>query len=314
MFGLLLIFMNGRKLIHMANTKRGLSFAHPDMLAFIETVRTGSVSQGARALGISQPAMSARLARFAGACGVALLERQGRGVRLTAEGAALHDGALAVLRQCESFSALTRGPVPGRAPLRVGTADAVPKVVVRRILGVARADGVRLECREWRSDELERELLEHRLDLLISDRPIAVAGSPGLVVRSAGKSRVALCARRRDAPAMRRALSSDLEGVALGLPAHPSPLRQQLDEWMARHASGARIAVETEDRALLHHFAQAEAVAVPVALATAPLVERQFGLARVGVLPGVEDRSWVAGAPARLPPRMRRFLEGRGGR
>ena len=58
---------------------------HPDLAALVETVRTGTVSMAATSLGLSQPALSARLGRLARSTGAPLFLREGRRLRLTAE-------------------------------------------------------------------------------------------------------------------------------------------------------------------------------------------------------------------------------------
>ncbi|MFO0595744.1 MAG: LysR family transcriptional regulator [Myxococcaceae bacterium] len=54
--------------------------------AFVRTAETGSLSRAAKALGLTQPAMSKRLEALERAVGVRLLERSTRGVRLTDAG------------------------------------------------------------------------------------------------------------------------------------------------------------------------------------------------------------------------------------
>jgi LysR family transcriptional activator of nhaA len=274
---------------------------HPDLAALVETVRTGTVSMAAKALGLSQPALSARLARLARATGAPLFLREGRRLRLTAHGTRVHDGALRVLRSCEALAAALRGHPGETTPLRIGTADAVPKIVVRRILDPYARAGIRLLCREWAPDHLERELIGHRLDMLITDRePVNLRGED-LDSRIEGRSAIVLCARPETARALRRGFPESLESAALALPAAPSPLRDRIDRWLARHAPKARIAIEAEDRSLLHHFAQAGAYAVPVAKATAPTVERQFGLLRIGELAGVRESYYAVRSRWRVP-------------
>ena len=286
------------------NTKRPRELPpllHPDIAGFVETVRLGTVSAAAKALGISQPALSARLSRLGAATGDALFARKGRLLALTAHGARVHDGALRVLRSCEAMDASVRGRAGELLPLRVGTADAVPKVVVRRILAPYLRAGVAIHCREWASDHLEQELLSHRLDLLITDRePVSLRGED-LASSVAGRSEIVLCVKRSLAPALRRDFPECLATHPLGLPAAPSPLRERIDRWLRRHAPRARIALEAEDRALLHHFAQIGLAVVPVARATAAQVEAQYGLARIGELKGVDESYYTVGSRSRVP-------------
>ena len=274
---------------------------HPDLAALVETVRTGTVSAAAKSLGISQPALSARLARLARTTGVGIFQREGRRLRLTAQGARVHDGALRVLRSCEALDASIRGHTGTLAPLRVGTADAVPKIIVRRVLLPYLRAGFRLECREWKSDHLESELLSHRLDMLVTDREPLTLRNEDLVATVPARSAIVLCARKEIAAKLRSRFPESMIDARLAVPAPPSPLRERLDRWLRRHAPRAKIDIEAEDRALLHHFAQTGPFVVPVAKSTAPIVERQFGLSRVGELSGVTESYYLVRSRWRVP-------------
>jgi LysR family transcriptional activator of nhaA len=274
---------------------------HPDLAAFVETVRLGTVSAAAKALGISQPALSARISRLARATGSPLFVREGRRLRLSAHGARAHDGALRVLRSCEAMDASCRISGTNAMPLRVGTADAVPKIVVRRILSPFIRAGVPLQCREWSPEHLEREILSHRLDMLITEREPLALRTEDLESSIEGRSAIVLCARTSIAARYRRDFPRGLGGAPLALPAAPSPLRERIDRWMRRHAPQARVVIEAEDRALLHHFAESEDCLIPVAKSTASTVERQFGLARIGELEGVRETYFSVRSSWRMP-------------
>ncbi len=55
--------------------------------AFLEIMRHRSLTEAARGLGLTQPAMSRRLKELEAILGVQLLERDRRGVRITPQGA-----------------------------------------------------------------------------------------------------------------------------------------------------------------------------------------------------------------------------------
>lgn len=60
-----------------------------DLQAFAATVRAGSITRAAAALGVTQPTVSQRIQRLEHSLGARLLERRARGTRLTADGEAL---------------------------------------------------------------------------------------------------------------------------------------------------------------------------------------------------------------------------------
>src|SRR3954451_17299662 len=67
--------------------------------------RTGSVTAAAKELRYSQPSLSHHLARLEQETGAKLLQRVGRGVRLTAAGQLLADRAAEILGRVEAAAA-----------------------------------------------------------------------------------------------------------------------------------------------------------------------------------------------------------------
>ena len=84
--------------------------------SFLAVVRTGSVGGAADALVVTQPSVSAAVAALARELGTELLERDGRGVRPTAAGAAYAPFALDVVGLLEKGARAAReeGAAAGR--------------------------------------------------------------------------------------------------------------------------------------------------------------------------------------------------------
>jgi LysR family transcriptional regulator, low CO2-responsive transcriptional regulator len=70
-----------------------MDFLSPPLLGFLQIVRTGSVTRAAHALGLTQPAVTKQIRALEAALDTPLVERQGRGVRLTRAGELLADAA-----------------------------------------------------------------------------------------------------------------------------------------------------------------------------------------------------------------------------
>jgi len=288
----------------MPNTNQLPKLLDPDLAAFIETVRRGSVSSAARRLGLSQPALSSRLARLKAHMKVELFHRKGRRLELTAHGTRIYESALRVLRSCEALDASIRSESQGDVTLRVGASDSVPKVMVRRVLTPYLRAGLRVECREWRTDLLERELIEHRLEMLITDRQPIDVRDEELQTVIEGRSTILLCARKDLAPKLKSNFPECLSQVPLAVPAAPSALREKLDRWISREAPTARIALEAEDRALLHQVAAAGLAVCPVAKTVSRTVLNQYGLAQLAELAGVTETYYCVRAKRRVPTLM----------
>jgi DNA-binding transcriptional LysR family regulator len=72
---------------------------------YVRVVETGSVTRAAGLIGVSQPTLSKHMADLEGAFGVRLLERLPGGVRPTAAGRVLYDGAADVLNRVGALEA-----------------------------------------------------------------------------------------------------------------------------------------------------------------------------------------------------------------
>jgi LysR family transcriptional activator of nhaA len=266
------------------------------LLYFWAVAQSGSVSAAAQRLGITQPGVTKQLGILERRLGAKLLERQPRGVRLTEHGRIAMRYAEEIVGVCSELVKNVPLKILGaQRPLVVGTADAVPKVVIRSILKALMTDpgAPRVVCREWRIDHLLSELSLHRLDLVISDTPISESDQHSLRSYTAMSSPTELYAAPPIARRYRRGFPASLAKAPFLLPAEGSSPRSALDRWFALHRIRPQIAAEAEDRSLLHHFAEAELGIVPVAAVTAADIVRQFGLVRLGRLTNVREEYFL---------------------
>jgi DNA-binding transcriptional LysR family regulator len=91
-------------------------FGIADLRSFVATVRSGSITRGAAALGLSQPAVSQRIQRLEKAAGERILVRDTRGPRLTPAGETL----LAYAERMLLLHEEARQAVDGHADARTG--------------------------------------------------------------------------------------------------------------------------------------------------------------------------------------------------
>jgi len=262
------------------------------LIYFWAVGQAGSITAAATRLGVAQPGVTKQLRQLENRLGAQLFERQARGVRLTQQGLVAMRYAEEVVGVC---SELVRNvPLEGREiarPIMAGTADGVPKGIIRAILEplMAAPAAPRVICREWRIDHLLNELSLHRLDLVISDTPLPESDQHSLRGYTAVSSPADLYAAPRLARKFRKGFPHSLANAPMLMPAEGSSPRAALDRWFALHRIRPRIAAEAEDRSLLNHFAEAQLGIVPVASITASDVVRQFGLVRVGRLSNVHE-------------------------
>ncbi len=266
------------------------------LLYFWAVAQSGSVSAAAERLGIAQPGVTKQVGILERRLGARLLERQPRGVRLTEHGQVAMRYAEEIVgvwtELVRSVPLKTQGPP--RA-LNVGTADSVPKVVIRSILKslMSEPEAPRVVCREWRIDHLLSELSLHRLDLVISDTAISESDQHSLRSYTAISSPMELYAAPSVARRFRRGFPGSLANASFLLPAEGSASRAALDRWFALHRLRPAIAAEAEDRSLLHHFAEAGLGIVPIASVTAVDVAQRFKLVKLARLTNVREEYFL---------------------
>lgn len=185
---------------------------------FLAVADEGSV-QAAAALFVTHPAVSAVLASLRRELDVDLVERQGRGLRLTPAGTVLARNARDVLGLLTGAEVATRAEAdPASAPLRIAAVTTAGESFVPRWLGsfldARPSTEVSLEVRNrsvvW--DHLERR----QVDLVVAGRPPAGSGFASLAVRP---HQLVVVSRPAARPGERRAAPTR---PALGEP-NPAP-------------------------------------------------------------------------------------------
>ena len=175
------------------------------MRLLVEVDRQGSLSAAAQAVGIGQPSASQHLRTLESAAGQRLVERNGRGSRLTEGGrvlAAHAAQALATLAAGEQELGALAGLQTGT--IRLGASTAPGSYLLPDTLGCFRRDypGVDVEVEIAASGEILRRLVAGRIELAIvgvgqADERIALepfladeivgVAKPGLVKTDRGK-------------------------------------------------------------------------------------------------------------------------------
>jgi LysR family transcriptional activator of nhaA len=278
-----------------------LNYHH--LLYFWMVAREGGVGRAAGKLRLAHPTVSGQVRALEEALGEKLLARSGRQVVLTEMGRTVFRYADEIFSLGRELQDAVKGRPTGR-PLRleVGVAEAVPKLVVRKLLEPAHhlACPVHMVCREDKPDRLVAELSTHSLDVIISDQPLP----PGARVRAfshlLGDCGVSFLASPRLASAHRRGFPRSLDGAPMLLPVDGAALRRALDGWFDGHGIRPRVVAEFEDSALLKTFGQdgMGIFAVPVVIELA--VRRQYGVGLVGRADGVRERFYAISAERRL--------------
>lgn len=148
-------------------------FSIHQLRTFIEVARTGSVQEAANSLVVSQPAVSSALAGLQRELGVALLERRGRGIGITAAGRGVEREGRRVLALLHQIERSARATALQGGRLRLATVTTVAEQLLATLLAGVRSADARLDIElEVANRERVWERLDHwEVDLALAGRP-----------------------------------------------------------------------------------------------------------------------------------------------
>ncbi len=202
-----------------------------DIEYFLACVECGNLDRAAAACGVSQPALSKSLQRLEADTGLALLDRGGRGLRLTSAGMAFKGHA-------EKLQAEYRDAVRHAMELRVGeagllrigatgaTVDSVVTPALQHLL--PRRPALRVQLTQGLSDDLNDQVASGKLDLAVT--PIYADVPATLHQELIKEDTLCVAAAQGHALAGRRKLAlRDLAGQRWILPQPTSVARKALD-------------------------------------------------------------------------------------
>ena len=141
---------------------------------FLAVVATGSVRAAAERLVVSQPAVSAAMGSLQDELGVALVARDGRGLRVTPAGEAFADYARRALGLLDEGVAAAGGAAePERGRLRLAAVISAGESLVPALLAtfLERYPGVELSLEVGNRRSVWGLLSHHEADLAIGGRP-----------------------------------------------------------------------------------------------------------------------------------------------
>ena len=149
------------------------------LVVFHAVAEAGSVTAGAERLMVSQPAVSKQLKDMQRVLRTALLERRGRGVRLTAAGEILAGYAKRIFAlRDEAEAALADLDALRGGTLSVGTGPVIGTYLLPEVLVYFRQrfPGVRVRVETAGAEALRARLEEDALDLVLADEAVASEG------------------------------------------------------------------------------------------------------------------------------------------
>jgi LysR family transcriptional activator of nhaA len=224
---------------------------------FLTVAKEGGVVRASQRLHLTPQTISGQLSLLEDSLGISLFNRTGRHLELTDDGRLVLSYAEEIFSLGSELEEVVNYLPDGRPQaFRVGVVDVVPKSIAHRILEPALQmdEPVRMVCREADLDSLLAELTIHRLDMVLSDRPIPSSISTQGYSHRLGESGVTFLASQLIAEQLKGNFPACLNGAPLLLPSSEHQLRSSIDQWLNKHRIQPRIVAEFDDSALMKAF------------------------------------------------------------
>ncbi len=277
-----------------------LNFKH--LRYFMIVAQEGSIVRACEKLNLTPQTISGQLKQLEQTLGVALLQKEGRRLILTDAGKQALDYAEQIFAMGESLQEQLLNPSQSVRLFSVGIADVLPKLVAYRLLEPALEldEPVRLECREGNMETLLADLATHRVDMVLTDRPVDAGFSIRAYNHLLGDCAMSLFAAPEVAESYRQGFPKSLHGAPLLMPTDDTMIGSSLKKWCDSQGIRPNIVVECVDHALLATFGQAGKGLFCGPSVLEPQIERQFSVESIGRIESIRERFYAISLERRI--------------
>lgn len=279
------------------------------MLYFKLIAEEDSVSKAAQKLRLSQSTLSAQLKQFEDNLGVKLFDRHHKKLVLTDQGKVTLDYAKNIFSMgSELFEVLNDKMTPSRTSLHVGALDSVPKQVTLEITKQAfKVGNCHVSILEGKADEIFRELIAHKLDLVITNFIPTAIDVKGLVHRVLSK-RVVSIFGAESYKNLRKGFPESLQGQPFIMPTYDSKLRYDLEHWLKTRSIKVDPVAESQDIGLKKLMAIDGLGLIPAAEHTVHRQVLNGELFEIGKLTSMYEQLYIVSAQRKIENPIAKIL------
>lgn len=271
-----------------------LNFRH--LYYFWVVAKKGSITRAAEQLDVAVQTISAQLGLLEQSVGKSLFAPHGRRLVLTEAGriALAHADQIFQIGE-RMLDTIATSDIENTMRLTVGISDSVPKLISSRLLEAALAlpQKVRLVCFEYQLESLLADLSLHKLDVVLTDRPVPSGTNMRVFSHLLGESEITLFGVPALAERYTSNFPNSINGAPLLLPTRNNELRGRIEHWLELHDVRAEIIGEFDDNALLNTFGRSGLGLFPVSSFLEKDAFEQFGAVPVGSLSPVKEQFYA---------------------
>lgn len=252
---------------------------------FWVVAREGSIVAASERLHITPQTISGQLSLLEDYYGVALFNKTGRNLQLSAVGEQVLSYADEIFSLGNELDQMMQAQTNLQPQVfKVGVVDVVPKLITHQILlpALKTETATRLVCREADLESLLADLALHKLDLVIADRPITATFRSRGYSHELGKSAISFLGTREFKETLTADFPDCLNEAPMLLPTNGSQLRSDIDLWLNQNRIRPAIVAEFDDSALMKAFGQEGVGILIVPSVISEAVMRQYALELIG--------------------------------
>lgn len=211
----------------------------------------------AEELHLSQSALSSQIRQLEGRLGEALFDRVGRRLVLTDAGRLALSYADNIYGLGQELLGRLQGSAAGAERLRIGSVATLSRNYQENWIRPLLVDPtVTLALESGSLDDLLRRLVEHRLDVVLANEPVATDPDRPLHCQFLGSEDVALVGAASDWLDRTLRVPDDLNGRELALPGQRHAVRGQFDALCVASGVTPKLRAEVDDMAMLRLVAR----------------------------------------------------------
>ncbi|WAW05260.1 transcriptional activator NhaR [Oxalobacter formigenes] len=278
-----------------------LNYRH--LYYFWVVAKEGGVTRAAERLGVAVQTISMQLSLLEKAVGKTLFAPQGRRLVLTEAGRLALNYADQIFLLGEQLQeALAEDDIGKSMRLTVGISDSLPKMIAYRLLETAleMPQFVRMECYDGSFETLLADLALHKLDVVLTDRPINMGSSLRVFSHELGDCPVWLFGSEELAEKYGPNFPECLTGAPILLPTRGNAIRTRLDQWFEVHGIRPFIVGEFSDSALLKTFGRNGLGMFHAPIALEKEMKDQFRSVPIGELTEVREQYYAISAEMKI--------------
>jgi LysR family transcriptional activator of nhaA len=232
-----------------------LNFHH--LFYFWRVAKVGHLTRAAQELHTSQSALSAQIRQLEDRLGEALFTREARRLVLTDTGQLVLAYAENIFGLSQEMLGRLQGRSEGMTRLRVGSVATLSRNYQENRIRPLLADpSLVLTLESGLLDDLLTRLVQHQLDVVLTNETVPTGPSRPLHCRFLGSQAISLVGPARLWEKRSLRVPGDLDGLDIALPGPRSAIRAQFDAMCASAGVNPRLRAEVDDMATLRLIAR----------------------------------------------------------